>query len=65
MDFVDLKDKYKLIDDLSLLEILNMLKIGLATPNLKSQVPNDVPLENQIIPSENLKSLDWLKKINE
>ena len=65
VDFVDLKDKYKFIDDLSLLEKMNLLRIGIATHNLRSQVPNDVPLENHIIPSENLRSQEWLNQINE
>ena len=62
---VPLEDRFKFIDDLTFLEIINLLNIGLASPNLKFHVPSDLPVHGQVIPPENLKSQDWLNQINE
>ena len=64
-DCVNIEDRYKFIDDLSILEVINLLTVGLASHNLKGQVPSDVPLHNQIIPAENLKSQQWLQAIEQ
>ena len=53
------------MDDLSVLEIVNLLTIGLSSFNLKHQIPSDIPTHNQYIPAENLRSQDWLNKIND
>ena len=58
-------DRFKFIDDLSALEIVNLLTVGICSFNLKQQVPNDVPEHNQYIPPENLQSQTWLNNINE
>ena len=58
-------DRFKFIDDLSALEIVNLLTVGICSLNLKQQVPNDVPEHNQYIPPENLQSQTWLNNINE
>ena len=59
------KDRFKFLDDLSVLEIVNLLTIGLASYNVKVKVPSDIPGHNQFIPSKNLKSQEWLDNINE
>ena len=64
-DMVSESDRFKFIDDLSILEIVNLLTVGLTSFNLKQQVPADIPLHNQYIPSKNLKSQDWLNQIND
>ena len=58
-------DRFKFIDDLSILEIINLLSVGICSFNIKQQVPNDIPSHNQFIPPENLKSQEWLKKIEQ
>ena len=63
-DCVDLKNRFKFVDDLSILEVVNLLTVGLTSFNLKNQVPSDIPLHNQFIPAENLKTQDWLYTIN-
>ena len=47
------------------LEIINLLSIGIASANVKQQVPTDLPKHGQVIPAENLKSQDWLEQIND
>ena len=62
---MDLEDRFKFVDDLTILEIVNLLTVGITSFNLKNTVPSDVPLHNQFIPPENLKSQGWLNEINE
>ena len=64
-DIVSDSDRFKFIDDLSILEIVNLLTVGITSFNLKQQVPVDIPTHNQFIPSDNLKSQAWLNEIND
>ena len=64
-DIVSESDRFKFIDDLSILEIVNLLTVGISSYNLKQQVPSDIPQHNQYIPAENLKSQKWLNAIND
>jgi hypothetical protein len=62
---VDLEDRFKFVDDLSFLEIIYMLNVGIASYNIRAHVPSDIPTHNQVIPSANLKSQSQLNQINE
>ena len=62
-DCVSSEDRFKFIDDLTILEIINLLTIGISCFNVKNQVPSDILENNQFIPSENLKSQLFLKEI--
>ena len=64
-DGVEFENKFKFIDDLTILETVNLLTVGLSSFNLKSQVPNDIPDHGQFILSENLQSQRHLNEINE
>jgi len=64
-DCVDLLNKFKFIDDLTMLEVLNLLTIGLHPFNLKNQVPSDIPVDYQYIDPENLQTQKHLDTINE
>ena len=64
-DCVQVADRFKFIDDLTILEIVNLLTVGITSYNLKMQVPSDLPTHNQFIPPENLTSQNWLNTINE
>ena len=63
-DCVEEDNRYKFVDDLTILEIINLLTVGLTSFNLKSQVPSDIPDHNQYIPPHNLKSKEHLNNIN-
>ena len=39
--------------------------IGLASHNLKAQVPSNIPTHNQFIPGSYLKSQDYLERISQ
>ena len=58
----DLQSKF--VDDASALEVINLLSIGLASHNFKIHVHSKIPIHNQIIPKENLKSQEYLEKLN-
>ena len=61
---VNESERYKFVDDLSFLEIIQLLSVGLATYNLKAHIPSDIPTHNQIILAKNLKSQEHLNVIN-
>ena len=63
-DIVSESERFRFLDDLSILEIINLLTVGLASFNIKYQVPNDIKTHNQFIPSQNLKSQEWLNWIS-
>ena len=63
-DCVDEQDRFKFIDDLTVLEIVNLLMVGISSYNIKSQVPSDILDNNQFIPPTNLKSQDFLDDIS-
>ena len=63
-DSVPQEHRFKYIDDLTILEIINLLNIGIASFNIKHQVPNDIPTHGQYIPNESLKSQGYLDNID-
>ena len=63
-DMVSESDRFRFLDDLSILEIINLLTVGISSFNIKQQIPNDIPNHNQLIPTQNLKSQVWLDEIN-
>ena len=63
-DCVAEEDRFKFVDDLTILEIVNLLTVGLTSFNLKAQVPSDIPTHNQFIPPENLLAQQHLNIIN-
>ena len=62
---VDPENRFKFVDDLTVLEKVNLLITGLASFNIKASVPNDIPIHNQIILSHHLKSQEYLNSIQE
>ena len=49
------EDIYKFVDDKSVLEVINLLSIGIASHNPKNRVPSNVPTSNIFIPAVHLK----------
>ena len=56
-------DRFKFVDDLSFLEIIYLLSVGIATYNI--HVPSNIPTHNQVIVPQNLKTQGQLNQINE
>ena len=64
-DWVSEEDRFKFFDDLTILEVVNLLTIGISSFNFKFQVASDIPCHGQYIPPENLQTQDNLNKIQE
>ena len=47
-DCIDKSERFKFVDDLTFLEVIFFLNVGLATYNLRQHVPSDIPTHNQI-----------------
>ena len=63
-DCVPEEDRYKFVDDLTVLEVINLLNIGISSFNCKQQVPSDLPIHGQVVDSCHLKSQEYLDRIN-
>ena len=63
-DFVPEDQRFKIVDDLSILEIINLISVGLSCFNVKDQIPSDVATHNQFIPSKNLNSQQYLDNLS-
>ena len=59
-DFIPKEDKYKWIDDLSILEIINLLTIGLASYNFKNHVASDVGTDQKFLSTNNIQSQNYI-----
>ena len=55
--------RFKFVDDLTMLEKIHILTIGITSHNIKQQVPNDIYMSNLSIPPQNLKSQSFLNDI--
>ena len=64
-DCVPEDDRFKFVDDLSTLEVINLLTVGLSSVFMKSHVPSDIPTHGQVIETSKLKSQAYLDQINE
>ena len=62
---IPVEDRFKFVDDLTVLEIINLLTVGLSCFNFKNQVPSDVPIHGQFVDNKNLKSQKYLNEIAE
>ena len=64
-DCVPEDDRFKFVDDLTTLEVINLLTIGLSSVFMKSHVPSDIPTHGQVIDASKLKSQAYLDQINQ
>ena len=63
-DCVRPEGRFKFFDNLTVLEIVNLLTVGLCVLNIKCKVPNDIKEENHFIHPENLKMQQYINTIN-
>ena len=64
-DYVSPEKKFKFIDDLSILEVVNLLSIGLASYNFKLHVASDIPTNGLFIDPRNMLTQEYLDKITD
>ena len=64
VNFIPEEDRFKFIDDLSLLEIINLISLGLSSYNCRLHVPSDINIEhNQYLPPQNIHTPNYLDDI--
>ena len=62
-DHISKDMKFKFVDDLSALELLNLILIGLASYNFHHHVASDIGIDQLFLPTENIKSQESLNRI--
>ena len=65
VDYLSSEEKFKFIDDLSVLEMVNLVASGLSSYNFKQHVASDIGTHGQYLPSQNILSQTYMDKINE
>ena len=65
VDFLSEEEKYKYIDDLSILEVINLILNGISSYNPKQQVPSDIKIGNKFIHSDHFQTQSHLNKISD
>ena len=63
-DCVPEENIFKFVDDLTCLEIVNLINNGIFSFNTNQQVPNDLPLHSQFVDNKQLISQQYLDTIN-
>ena len=63
-DFLSADEKYKYIDDLSILELVNLILHGISSYNPKQQVPSDIGIGNKFLHSKDFKTQGYLNQIS-
>ena len=62
-DFVPTNKRYKWVDDLSILEMINLISVGLASYNFKQHVASDIGVDQSYLKTENILSQSYMDKI--
>jgi hypothetical protein len=62
-DHIDPEQRYKWLDDLTALEVINLLTVGISCYNLKAHVASDIPVHNGFIHQQNLQTRSNIDKI--
>ena len=56
------EDRFKFVDDLTIIEVINLINIGLSS--LRNQVPSDLPVGGYYLESNKLNTQHYLQEIN-
>ena len=64
-NFLKEDEKFKYIDDLSMLELVNLISIGIANYNFKAHVASDIGIDNKYLPPENIMSQQYIHNIEQ
>ena len=57
--------KYKWLDDLTILEVVNLLTVGISSYNIKEHVPSDINTSNLYIEPRNLQTQQYINSISD
>ena len=64
-DFLNEDERFKFIDDLSFLEILNLAVLGLTLYDFQTHVPSDIGVQNKFLPATSFESQRYLDNLSE
>ena len=64
VDFLSQDKKYKFIDDLSIIEMLNLISIALSSYNFQQHVASDFAIGNETLEPKDAKSQEYLDNIS-
>ena len=62
---VSAKDRYKFVDDMTLLEVINLITFGISSYNVRNHVPSDIGTDQSFIPAENIRSQKYLDSVQQ
>ena len=62
-DCVEEDKRFMFVNDLSFLEIIYLLNVGLSSYNVCLHVPSDIPTHNQVVNGDNLKTKNIYKRL--
>ena len=62
---LDPKNVFKFIDDVSLIEVINVISAGLTSYNYKRNVPSDIAQNGHFLPPQNVHTNMHLAKISD
>ena len=60
-DFVPPSKRFKWVDDVSLLEMVNLITAGISSYNFKNHVASDIGVDHSYLPSTNIQSHSYSK----
>ena len=60
---VEENSRFKFVDDLTILEKINLLLVGMSSYNFKHQVPSDIHMSNLYVQGQNLQTQNYLNDI--
>ena len=63
-DSVPAEDRFKFVDNLTVLEVINLISIGIISYDILQQVPNDIQTHNQFVDNKKLLTQTYLDQIN-
>ena len=62
---VEPEDRYKFVDDMSILEVINLITCGLASYNFWNHVASDIATDKNFLPPQNFKSQSNLDSVKQ
>ena len=59
------EDRFKFVDDMSLLELINLITIGISSYNFRNHVASDISTDQKFLPPKNCSSQSYLDSVQQ
>ena len=63
-EFLEADNKFRFIDDLTVLEVIDLLSLKVKKFDIENSVPNDIPTHNNVVEPKDLKTQEILNKLS-